>query len=291
MKNKYFLVVLIVVLGFGEVLSAEEVIKKKVAVVDFGVNPKALSIGAEFSEVLSDKEKGILTADLLAGLAKDSSLEVLEKIDSKTSRPVIANFLEKGKLLGADYLVFGNIDLLELQNKKQAITVSDAVFDEFSGRFVVNLRIVDVHTGEVIYADKVTQSEIECLYEGSEATPLSFINTFVGTVVQQLVTRIRETIWPIKISKIYQGYAYLDRGQNSNLQRGTRMGVFIPMRPIRDSQTGEIMSDTEHLIGELKVTEVFSKTTKAQIIKHGMPIESGFICRMLISSENKRCQK
>lgn len=301
MKSKYFLL-LLVVLSCWAKINAQELPRKKIAIIDFGVNPQALSIGAEFSESILKKEKEMLTVALSEELTKSSLLEVLEldknmEKGGSSSKPLIANFLEKGKLAGTDYLIFTNIEHIELGKKKQGKeikAVEEEVkeeVEEFRGRFVVNLRIVEVQTGQVIYADKMTQKAIECFNENSEGTALGFINSLEEATVRQLVVRIIETIRPIRISKIYQGYAYLDGGQDINLKRGTKMGVFISMRPIRDPQSDEIISDTEHMIGELKITEVFPKVAKAQIIKYGMPLELGYNCRTLLSSENNKCQK
>lgn len=289
MQNKYCSLVLcsfLLTLAFVPFLKAEGAVRKKV-VVDFGVKHNALQVGAEFSVVTgTEKASNLLMAELIAALAKDSSLDVVEAVHSEN----LQSGVEKGKILGADYLVVGTIELMDVKKKKHELKTSGEVVDEFSGHLVVNLRIVDVHTAQVIYADEVSQREIECINEHSKTTPSLFVDKLKETMIKQLATRISETIWPIKIAKLYGGYAYLDRGQGGNLQRGMKIGVFIPTRPITDPNTGEVVSNTEYLVGELKVTEILPKVTKAQIIKYTMPIEPGFICRTIIKSDNKNCQ-
>lgn len=295
MKNKYFS--LIAFLGLSLTLNAAEQ-KKTIAVLDFEVNSNALAIESGFSSE-AEKESSLLTSELIAALTKDSSFNVLERSYFKTldeerraSGFSISNLSGKAKLLGIDYLIMGNIERFEAQKKRHHFTPSNIEIDEFLGHLAVNLRIIDTNASKVIYADKITEFDAECINEYSSNSPLLFMNTLKEFAVKQLMTRITETISPIQVTSIYGGYVYLNRGEDSSLKRGMKLQVFIPNDRSIDPDTGEVTGSTEYMVGELKVTKILPKVTKAQIIRYSMPIEVGAYCRTASNkSENKACRQ
>ncbi len=311
MVNKKFFLIFLITIGYLSSLQGTEIGKKEILIVDFGMNARGLHIGSEFSKILnSEKHSSLLTESLMNELAKDPYFKKVEQLKIENlrsegdSKPLIAELLKNEKAKESEYLVVIEIEQIELSKKKDKRikpTTNDETadgeveeFEELKGRYVVNLKIVDVNTAKVIYADKVSQMEVECINEDEKMTMESFFKNLEKNLLKQLKTRIFETIRPIKVARVYQGYAYLERGgidMDASLKVGMKMGVFIPSRPSVDVKTGEIIGDMEYMIGELQIIEVLPKSLKVRIMKYSRPVEVGFICRRIFETENKKCSK
>lgn len=297
MRNKYFFLIFLVNLSFLPFLNAEEMLKREILIVDLKMTPEVLVMGTEFFrnlDIESVKEIGSLTGKLIEGLDKELPFMDIERMqngekNNEKSKPLVV-LIKRGKIHGADYIAFGNIDLIELKKKKYEFEELGQR-DAFYGRYTVTLRIIDVNNEKVIYADKISQTEIECINEDNISGEIAFIKKLKDNILNQLIVRITETISPLRVLKAMDGYAYLENRQSTQLKRGMKVGVYIPSRPSTDKNTGEIIGDMEYLIAELKVIEVSPKEIRAQIIKYSRPIETGMIYRTIIEPENKSCSR
>ena len=295
MKVKYLLLLIVSFLGVVSIAYPANIQKKKVAVLEFRSNSIDLIMGPGFSSFKwTPRETSALTADLIYALANDPNFEVMdrerlkaiEKEQARTKRSLLS-LKEIGQVSGADYLIYGDIELVEANKRQYNFPSSGIKTEEFFGRFVINLRVVEVSSSKVIFAKKVSETAAETINKDTGASPLSFMNKLKEKAVRLLVSKISESISPIKVAAVKDGYAYLNRGEGSSLQPGMKMSVFLPCRAILDPDTGEALGNTEYLAGELKITEILPKLTKAQISYYSMPIEPGAVCRVAIQTHDE----
>lgn len=155
----------------------------------------------------------------------------------------------KEKTDNANYILTGNSQLIEAQT------------------LIINLRILEAKTSHLVYAKKLTITGPQ--------------DTLSKLAICQITTILSETINPIKIDSIQGAYAFLNRGEGSNLHPGMKLQVFIPNASAVDLTTGEVLKDSEYPIAELKITEILPKLTKAQILRYSAPIEPGTLCRTI----------
>lgn len=296
MRYKYFLLVFLINLSLLGVIEAQ-VAKKDVIIVDIRMKPEALVMGTEFFKSLDvNTVKGIsLSNDNLIQALKGflptfdikSSPETPE--NNRSCKTLVSDLINNNeKIQQADYLICSDVNRIELQQKKHSFNSSDSPSNAFYGQYIISLRIVNLNTKKIVYADKISQTEIECIDQENK-NQVSFIQNLKENILNQLAIRISETIQPIKIVRIADGYAYLEYKEPMNLQKGMKLGVYIPTRPSIDSKTGEITGDTEHLIGELKIIDIVSKNIRAQILKYSRPLEAGMYSRIILETENVNC--
>lgn len=284
--------IILTAVSFALCLSPAHAKKKTVAVLDFKVNSNALIIGPKLSDYTTrEKETNLLTADLITALVKDPTFDVVERSqldalqkEGQLRTSSVFDLSGKGKAVGADYIVMGNIELIEAQKTRKQFKSSGIEMKAFVARYIVNLRIVDVRTAKIIYADKVTQESTMRYTNESQFSPLKFMNEAKERTVYQLVNVISESISPMKIAKVDGAYAYINRGEGSRLKRGMELRVYLPNSTVTDPDTGEEIGHSEYKIADLRVVEVFPKMTKAQIVRYTMPIEPGAICRVSFES-------
>lgn len=275
-------------------LQAAQEGEKKVLIVNFGMHSNGLQVEHNFP-----------TEDLVNALAEDPYFKSVEQLKienwerASSVKPLISELIKNEKVQKSNYLIIIETESINLSRKgykKTKITTDQEATneqaeesEELNGKYVINLRIVEVNTGKVIYADKISQTKIECNEANEKVTMEQFFKKLEEDVLTELKTRILETFMPIRVARVYQQYAYLDRGVDTGLKLGMKLCVFIPSRPIVDSRTGEIIGDMEYCIGELKVIEVLPKNIRAQIVKYSRPIEVGFTCRTIFEPEDKKC--
>lgn len=176
----------------------------------------------------------LLTQKLITALKQNPSLNVLT-----------------GTYEGADYILMSNIQLSEPH------------------KLIINLRILDAKTRQIIYAKKLT-------IPGEKNVVSDNLNDLAICEIDAIIS---ETVDPIKIDSIQGAYALLNRGEGSSLRPGMKLKVLIPNAFTVDPTTGEVVRDSEYAIAELKVTEILPKLTKAQILHYSAPIETGALCR------------
>lgn len=209
-------------------LNGAETAKKKVAIIDFKAPEATLQEGI------------LLTEKLVIALSEDPKFAVLKSISE-----------------GADYIVMGNAELIELE------------------KLIISLRILNGKTKQVIYAKKLV------IMAPQRAEKYTYLDIMNNQAICQMVTIISETIDPIKIDSIQGAYAFLNQGEGSKLKPGMKLQVLIPSKSAVDPTTDEVLRDSEYAIAELKVTEILPKQAKAQILHYSAPIEPGSICRTI----------
>jgi curli biogenesis system outer membrane secretion channel CsgG len=257
-----------------------------IAVLDFTAVSKAVVFGEGFSAVGWSQEKsGILSADLVTALVGSRKFDVLERDrmeDVLREKEFVSitgdQAIRLGTLLGAEYFVMGQIELLECAMNRRAIPYSSMVREELTGRMVVNLRIVDTRGGKVVSADKVNVF----LEAAGGMSGLSFFEALKDKTVAELANGVVDGVFPVKVAQIQGGEIYLSRGEGAPFSVGTVMAVYAKGVELIDPDTGESLGSTESEIARVKVSEILQKFSKALVTEGSVEgIAVGQICRPL----------
>ena len=261
-------------------------LRRKIAVVEFE-NKTAYGKGR-----LGTSCADILTTEL--GKSNKFILVEREKMDALLKEKRLQEsgaftpdeLAVNGKLLGLNAIVTGSIsqfgvktegtDLLLYEGKKQIAEVT------------VDLRIVDVGTGKIIWTEAGKGQAIKKVstvvglggragYD--ETLEGDALRAAIVKFVKNIIKRIDETIWSCYVAEVDNDKIYLDAGKESNLELGTKLKVVRPGKTITSPQTGLVIGTTEEPIGEIKVIEYFGDNGSiAKYISGSMPVK-GDICK------------
>ncbi len=201
-----------------------------------------------------------------------------------------------GKLLGVELLVVGSISEFGKKENKVSGGMSflSGGIKTTTSRAVVDIRLVNTVTGEIVAAEKAEGDEsttgIAVDYEGIDFSNMdSWDDTDIGKatreavddVVELIVKNMAEIPWGGKILKMNSdGTLLMKPGSEGNVKVGMEFDVFRVGEPIKDPDTGLDLGAEETKVGHIKVIEdaLKGKAAKAKITE-GKDIQSSDVLR------------
>ena len=234
--------------------------------------------------------------DLIVKLSQTRRFEVMERqqvdqlIDEKTFSAVtqggnITDNLQQ--LVGADYLIYGTVADFYIQTKNTTIAALDTVETSNIGIIEANLRIVDVHTGKVVAAEKIRFNKKLTTHQDKQQIENALLDEFTSSLVNKVLTRLH----PIKVLGMAgNGNFYINRGRDSGLRRGDQFTVLRAGEMLTDPDTGVEFGAAEMQIATAELTNIEAGRSIAKIIT-GSDVIKGDILRTAAASEPRRRKK
>ena len=176
-----------------------------------------------------------------------------------------------GKMLGAEIAVVGAVT--EFGHKKQStggalkrIGVGAAVSKQ-SATVGVDVRIVNISTGEILKADNVRKEHAKSglsldTREGSFDNQAQFDESVVGkatrAAIEEIVKMLDEqtggdTPWEAKVVMMKDGQVIINGGSETDVKIGERFTIYRGGEEMVDPDTGESLGAEETKIGEIEV--------------------------------------
>ncbi len=167
---------------------------------------------------------------------------------------------------GIDYIVYGAITRLGATERNIRTGNFESV--KVVAEFGVDMKLVDVHTGEIRRAENVDlrMETGKSLGTGSfssseqDAAPLSTLQRAVARKVAAVIT---ESIFPVKVVAVENGEVYLNYGE-AMFERGDSLTVYREGRAFTDPDTGLSLGSARTELGTLLIkgtTDRFSTAT------------------------------
>lgn len=257
----------LVVAGSG--LAAE---KPRIAVLEFG--HKALEAqwtrageAAQdmfITELVKSGKFTVIERERLDAILREKNLSLSGDIDPRTA-------IQAGKLLGVEYLLFGNVTEFGEEVAKAQVGWGLGV-DVKRKKFVsaLDARLVSTTTGEILWADKARKEEssVKVFVLGSgggvddrrmfDKVLLPCVEELAGKLVQQNLATSKTVVGRVagKIAKISGGIIYINLGSEQGIAEGDTLGVYRQGEVIRDPDTGEVLGADEKQVGTIRVTAV-----------------------------------
>ena len=286
----------VVLLTLLFVLSANAQLKKRVAVSRFqdrsGTGYNHLGEGVADMLVTA-----LVKSNKFSVLERQELEKVLDEQKLGESGLVTAETAPKlGKLLGVELLVVGSVS--EFGTKESQVSgglsfISGGVKTK-TARVVVDVRLVNTVTGEIVAAEKKEGEEsstgIAFDYEGIDFNNMdSWDDTDAGKATREAVDGVVELIvenmasipWSGKVLKVNaDGTLLMKPGSEGNVKVGMEFEIFRVGESIKDPDTGLDLGAEEEKIGRIKVIEdaLKGKAAKAKIVE-GKDIQTSDIIR------------
>ena len=245
-----------------------------VAVLPFSMDKRVLvTDGRHVVSGVVEDQSTLLTNELVHQLVATRKFDVLERsrVDdlikekqfqesdyaSPDEAPKIA------KLLGADYFVLGRIDDFGVESEAKTIPYSTQTYIQQEAEIDLYLRIIDARTGKIVAAEKF-QSETRLRVNPNKKNQ-NVGKDLIAQATQEMVSRITNAVYPVKVSKVDGKTLYLNRGADGNLKVGDLLSVYSQGASVTDQDTGEVLGNTESEVGKAKVIAVEARFTKAEL--------------------------
>ena len=236
--------------------------RRRLAVLPFRINNNIYNEDS-ISFIISwqkDLEEGLTQTRRFAMIDKSYENESNKEVSSYQNKQYNINEVARlGNKAGIDYMVIGTLE--NLANKNVSVGGKDVKLREVS----IALRIIDIASGQIKFAKTVVQPK-------------------------KTVRDILFAIYPIAVVAANKNNVTLNSGGDF-LKKGSMYKVVKFGKGLIDPYTKEKLGREEIDIGEIKLTEINAKTSKAKIIKGNEDIAKGFsdglIIRPLTNKQKK----
>jgi len=243
---------------------------------------------------------------LITALVKSGSFLVLERQEmekivqeqqfSNSSMVTPETAAKIGKILGAELFVVGSVSEFGVKesNIGGGVSLFGGGVSSRKARAVVDIRLVNVSTGEIIAAENEEGEEsstgISVRFEDIDFNNTnSWDDTDIGKAARKAVSGcvdlIKENMekipWSGKILKVNaDGTVLIKPGSEGNVKSGMEFMIYRVGEEIKDPDTGLSLGSEETKVGRIRVTEdmLKGKAAKASVID-GKDFQVGDIVR------------
>ncbi len=313
MKNNMFLIFLIIILLLPVLVFAKKDKDKDkeereyigarvpIAVVDFE-NKSGYSGQWKIGEGMADR--------LVTELVKSKRFQIFEREQmgkvmeeqslSMTGIITPQSATQLGQLIGVKYIVLGSVTEFGEEETKKGVSLFGKGISKTTvkGRIGLDVRMIDVETTEIIYAESVTKEKSSSAlgfktrkFDMNKDIKLN--NTVVGEAVSEAITEIVEKLvesaanvpFEGKIIKLAGEEIYIKPGADGGLQEGDIFEVWNQGEELIDPDTGISLGSTEAKVATIEITQVLEKFSKAKVIDGGA-IQSGDLVRVPLEDKN-----
>jgi len=275
-------------------------LKKRVAVMDF--DDKAgygHNIGSGLTDMLvtslvESKKFIVIEREELENILKEQGLGMSGAVTPQSAAKV-------GQLLGVELMITGSVS--EFGTKKDKIGGGLSNLGGFnlgvsteSARSVVDIRLVNTTTGEIITAKSAEGEESSKSLDNVGVQGINFRNsstwdnTILGKAARQSVEKCVDIIqdgmknlpWQGKVIKANtDGTLFLKPGSDAGVSAGMKFWIYRPGEELIDPDTGLSLGSEESKIGQVEViSDVAGGKACKAIVKSGSNFMAGDLVRL-----------
>lgn len=174
------------------------------------------------------------------------------------------NAAQFGHLAGAQYLVLGRVEDFSTSRRTGTIPYVDERTCRETSRLRVSLSVVQSQSGRIV-ATATAPDGANATLSGSCGRARSAVwETLANRAAEELVADVIDGIYPLQVVYAAADEVTLNRGEGSPLRVGSRLACFISGEAIIDPDTGDLLGHDEQPIGNVVVTKVMPKLSKAR---------------------------
>lgn len=250
-----------------------------------------------------------LTEMLTSVLVKSGRFQVLERAalqqiqqeqsigaSGATTRETAAR---QGALLGAQALITGDIAGFSYQKSTLGGSLTNVVkglsvaSEKVSAEVIIDLRLIDASTGEVIYSAKgsgkasqvgvaadLTRAEKSYSADATFTTPLGQASrSAIQDAVVELMLGMPKIAWTGRVIDVRNGVVYLNATAADGMAPGLELEVYAQQEALVDPETGKSLGAPEELVGTIVVQTVKETFSTAKVTTGGAAPARGNVIR------------
>jgi hypothetical protein len=209
--------------------------------------------------------------------------EIRKKIDASVEEQA-----KLGEALGVDYMLVGTINRAGIVRKESFSQAVGRMVSEYEANFSFEYRLIVGPTRQIKSADVLTIK----LDKTDQLRPLvtrwrpqdmdykEMMDNFVGMAANQLVEKIVDQLYPIRIASIDKdGQVIINQG-GSRIAVGQLLDIISQGKELFDADTKESLGTTETLVATIRIDKVMPRISYAKVVEGDLSMLSeGLICR------------
>lgn len=221
---------------------SQKTVKRKVAIARFTTQSNP------FFNDQYNEDNGKRAMDLLTSkLAQTGKFIILERSDLNLIANELNTSLMSAKSVQADYLITGSVTRLGKQSDKRVGGGRGTVIEA-----AVAIRVIDVHTGEVIYTEEGVGSTAADTKQNANLNALA-LDAALNNLATNLMNNMLERKWKGYIVSKQNGFYMITGGPNQGINQGDRFLIKLRGQVVTNPQTGMPVELPGMPIGEVTV--------------------------------------
>ena len=180
-----------------------------------------------------------------------------------------------GKVMGADYLVYGTIDRVAIETTTRVIRATGERIERSHGATKVRFTVLAAATRQVKWSSAITLDR--GLPPGLR--PEAAAEALLEEVAVRMVDELTENIYPPRVTEVLgPGQFVVNRGGNT-VEAGSVFEVFAVGNWLLDPDTGERLDQLETSVGIARIVTVKPKYSIAELISDVVDLSRGMVLR------------
>ena len=180
-----------------------------------------------------------------------------------------------GKVMGADYLVYGTIDRIAIETTTRVIRATGERIKRSHGATKVRFTVLAAATRQVKWSSAITLDRR--LPPGLR--PEAAAEALLEEVAVRMVDELTENIYPPRVTGVLgPGQFVVNRGGNT-VEAGSVFEVFAAGDWLLDPDTGERLDQLETSVGIARIVTVKPKYSIAELISDVVDLSRGMVLR------------
>ena len=231
------------------------------------------------------KVEELLTQGRRFGVLDRSRLDVYEaeKLLLQSSDVDPGERARLGSVLAADYLVYGVIDRVGVEDMSRMIEISGERIDRLVGFAKVRFTVLAVATRQIKWASSISRNQEFDVNLQPEEVAASILHNVAETMVDELT----ENIYPPKVTAVVGPDQFvLNRGGNA-VHMGGLYEVFATGELLIDPDTGEPLDRIETSVGIAQIVDVKPKYSIAKLVSGNVELSRGMVLRRRVPDTGK----
>jgi len=238
----------------------------------------------------AEKHTPIFTDTIISRLTQTKRFEVLDRqeVDQLLTEQTLEAMRDDrdvasavGTLKAADYLVYGSLASLSVEEKQTQLPGSSRIFKKKMGYLEGNMRIVDARSGQVIESRKISVQQL--VDAGAKGTRV--VTALADAYAEQVVLMFMNKLYPIRIAAIgADGTIYINRGDDGGLYSGEILDAYRLGSPVIDPETGVQLGQEEIALGQVKIDEVEDARSKGTALESTKAAKGDLLKRAIQNS-------
>ena len=180
-----------------------------------------------------------------------------------------------GRVMGADYMVYGTIDRVVIETTTRVIRATGERSDRSYGATKVRFTVLAAATRQVKWSSAITLDRE--LPPGLR--PEAAAEALLDDVAARMVDELTENIYPPRVTQVLApGQFVVNRGGNT-VETGSVFEVFALGDWLYDPDTGERLDQLETSVGIARIVTVKPKYSVAELISEVVDLSRGMVLR------------
>ncbi len=180
-----------------------------------------------------------------------------------------------GRVLGADYLLYGVIDRVVVEDQSREIEITGERKNRLVGAAEIRFTVLATATRQVKWTSSITLNQVFSAGLHPEAAAASVLRDVAAAMVDELTENIYP---PLVTAVVAPGQFVVNRGGNT-VAPGDLFEVFALGEQLIDPNTGEPIDRLEISVGIAQIIDVKPKYSVAELISGGAELSRGMVLR------------